>query len=306
MFLDDELQIFLVIAKTKSFSQAASKLHMSRPALSSKIKILESQYRVQFYNRSSQGVTLTEAGSIITEYAKRINKLKDKMDEDMAALNESYIPNLIIGASFADGSYLVPNLIKKFQTENPGSKMHLDVGYEPELFEKMYNFQIDFSIIEDQCKNSDFQSYLLGYKKLVCLAPNLPPWNELRQLVDVRKLLPLPMIIYEWESGRHLVGDRHFRREGFKLSDYNVVVRLDSYDAMIQAIINGIGYGWFPVVIAEKYLNKPNIICINVDTEPVNYEVNLVYYKMHELSDEAKSFIHLLREHCHKGYFDKF
>ncbi len=301
MFLEDELDIFLVIAKTRSFSQAASKLHMSRPALSNKIKMLESQYGVEFYKRSSQGVTLTEAGNIITEYAKRIIKLKDKMDEDMAALNESYIPNLVIGGSFADGANLLPKLIKKFKEENPSSKIHLDIGYEADLLDKMYNYQIDFSIIEDRCSNSDFQCHLLGYKKLVCLAPNLPPWNELRQPVNVRRLLPLPKIIYEWESGRHLVGDRHFRREGYKLSDYNVVVRLDSHEAMIQ----GIGYGWFPAVIAEKYLNTPHIICLSVDTEPVYYEVNLVYYKMHELSDQAMAFINLIHEHCPKDYFDR-
>ncbi len=305
MPMSDDLEIFLTIAKTKSFSQAANKLHMSRPALSNKIKMLESQYGIQLYSRSSQGVTPTEAGTIITEYSKRIMKLKEKMDADMAALNESYIPNLVIGGSFADGANLVPRFVRKFKEKNLHSKIHLDIGYEPYLIEKMYNYEIDFSIIEDQCNNSDFQCHLLGYKRLVCLAPNLPPFNELRQPVDVRRLLPLPMIIYEWDSGRHLIGDRHFRREGYKLSDHNVVVRLDSYDAMIQGILNGIGHGWFPSIVAEKYLNDPRIICLNIDTEPVYYEVNLVYYKMHELSEEATAFINLIKEDCPRDYFDK-
>lgn len=169
----------------------------------------------------------------------------------------------------------------------------------------MYDYEIDFSVIEDQCNNSDFECQLLGYKRLVCLAPNLAPWNQLRQPVSVRKLLPLPMIIYEWDSGRHLVGDRHFRREGYKLSDYNVVVRMDSYEAMVQGILNGLGYGWFPAVVAEQYLNSPNIISIDVDTEPVYYSVNIVYNKMHELSEEAKAFIKLLREQSPQGYFEK-
>mgnify|MGYP000901354334 FL=1 len=304
MLLDDELELFLVIPKAKSFSQAAKKLHMSRQALTNKIKVIESKYGIKFYNRTPKGVTLTEGGKIVTKYAKCIANIKRKMDEELAALQESYIPSLTIGGSFADGAHLIPKLINSFRRQNPDVKIHLDIGYEPELFAKMYNSQIDFSIIEDQCNESDFNCHLLGYKRLVCLAPNLPPWNILRQPVNVRKLLPLPKIIYEWDSGRHLIGDRHFRREGYKLSDYNVVVRLDSYEAMIEGILNGLGYGWFPAIVAEKYQNNPRIITIDVDTEPVYYEVNLVYHKMNELSDEAKAFIKLIKEQCPQNYFD--
>lgn len=304
MFLD-EIEILPVIAKTKSFSQAAKLLYLSRPALSNKIESIESMYGVKLYNRTSQGVTLTEAGYIITEYAKQIIKTKKQMDQELASLNESFIPSLTIGASYADGTYLLPKLIKGFRDKNPDSKIHMDVGYEPELIDKMYNSQINFSIIKGPCLNNDFYCHLLGYKRLVFLAPNLPPWNELRQPVEIKNLYPLPMIIYEWESARHLIGDQHFRKQhGDSLSNYNVVARLDTYDAMLQGIQCGLGFGLVPEVIAEKYRNNPNIITLAVKTSPVYYQVNLVYYKMAELSTEAQAFIEYIQDQSPRDYFE--
>lgn len=302
----EEMKIFTAISKTKSFSQAAKLLHMSRPAVCNKIESLEATYGVKLYNRTSQGVTLTEAGRIITEYAMRFIKINNEMDQKMAALKETFIPTLTIGASYADGTHLLPSLIKAFYNKNPDSKIHLDVGYEPELFEKMYNSQIDFSIIEDQCVNNDFHCQLLGHKRLVCLAPNLPPWNMLRQPVNVAELFPLPMIIYEWESGRHLIGDQHFRKHhGNGLHDYNVVARLDTYEAMLEGVQSGLGYGWFPAVVAKKYLNSPHIISLDIKTEPVFYQVNLVYNKMKELSLEAIAFIQFIQDHFPQNYFEE-
>lgn len=169
----------------------------------------------------------------------------------------------------------------------------------------MYDFQIDFSIIEDECKNSDFHVHLLGYKRLICLAPNLPPWNEAWQSVKIHKLASLPMIIYEWESGRHLIGDRHFRREGYRLADQNVVARLDSYEAMIEGIVNGLGWGWVPAVVADRYTNNPNVIVMEINTKPVYYEVNLVYHKMKDLSSEATAFIQFIKDNLPKDYFEQ-
>lgn len=302
----EEMKIFTAISKSRSFSQAAKQLHISRPALSKKIESLEYKYGVKLYNRTSQGVTLTKAGRIITEYAVRFIDINNEMDQELAALQESFLPTLTIGASYADGTYLLPSLIKSFYKKNPDSRIHLEVGYEPELLNKMQNSQIDFSIIEDQCIFNDFHCQLLGYKRLICLAPNIPPWSELRKPVEVRKLLPLPMIIYEWESGRHYIGDQHFRKyHGYRLKDYNVVVRLDTYEAMIEGIRSGLGFGLFPEEVAKKYLYDSRIICLDLKTEPIYYQVNLVYYKMKDLSLEAKAFIQFIQDNYPQDYFEK-
>ena len=57
------------------------------------------------------------------------------------------------------------------------------------------------------------------------------------QPVKVETLLEWPMIIYEWNSGRHMVGNRYFReRYGVSLMDHNMVARFDTHEAMLKRL----------------------------------------------------------------------
>lgn len=65
----DDIEILMVISETKSLSQAAERLYMSRPGLSQKIANIEARYGTKLYNRTSTGVVPTAAGQIVTKFA---------------------------------------------------------------------------------------------------------------------------------------------------------------------------------------------------------------------------------------------
>ena len=81
---------------------------------------------------------------------------------------------------------------------------------------------------------------VLGYKRLVFLAPDKAPYNQTVGSVPIETLLKWPMIVYEWHSGRHMVGNRHFReRYGLSLRDHNMVSCFDTHEAMVEGVRAG-------------------------------------------------------------------
>lgn len=58
----EELEVFIEVAKRKNVSQAASRLFLTQPTVSKKIKRLEKEIGFPLFNRQHQGVTLTKAG----------------------------------------------------------------------------------------------------------------------------------------------------------------------------------------------------------------------------------------------------
>lgn len=62
--LFDDIEVLLVLSKAKSLSQAAGQLCMSRPGLSQKIAAIEKQLGTSLINRTSTGISLTQAGKV--------------------------------------------------------------------------------------------------------------------------------------------------------------------------------------------------------------------------------------------------
>lgn len=303
MYIED-IEIIKVACESKSLSQAAEKLHMSRPSLSQKITTMECELHTQLFERTSQGVTPTRAGRIMAQFAQRVATMGDELEVELASLGESFEPDIVVGTSLADGVTLLPRMSKAFHDEHPDVKIHLNTGYEPELMKKLMNCSIDFALLEDRSMDSGFAWDLLGQEELIFVAPNTAPYNKLRQPVKYETLLPLPMIIYEWHSGRHMVGNRHFRvNYNSSLKDNNVVARMDTHEAMIRGVRAGLGWGSFPRCIWERYKEDDSIITLNVDTPPVLYDVSLVTVEDRLLSPIAEEFYGFVKENIPEDYF---
>lgn len=300
----DDIEVLITVSETKSLSQAAEKLFMSRPGLSQKIANIETRYGTKLYERTSTGVVPTPAGVIVTKFAHKISTLESALAAELAATDESFDSTIEVGMSLADGVALLPALVKKFHDLHPDALVHLEAGYEPELMEKIKNGKLDFAILENEPIEDGLKSETLGASKLVFLTPDRPPYNSVPQPIKVKQLLEWPMIIYEWNSGRHMVGNRHFRdRYGVSLLDHNLVARFDTHEAMVAGVRAGLGWGSVPQCIANRYRNEPGIIWPEIDTDPMRYPVDLVWSPERAISPLASEFIDFVRGNIPEGYF---
>ena len=57
----EEIEIIKAVSESKSLSQAADKLHMSRPNLSQKISMLEKDLGMQLYERTPLSISTTRS-----------------------------------------------------------------------------------------------------------------------------------------------------------------------------------------------------------------------------------------------------
>ena len=122
--------------------------------------------------------------------------------------------------------------------------------------------------------------------------------------MKVKTLLEWPMIIYEWNSGRHMVGNRHFRdRYGISLRDHNMVARFDTHESMMNGVRAGLGWASVPRCIARRYRHEPGVIWFDVDTDPMRYPVDLAWHSGRAIPPLALEFMNFIRENIPDGYF---
>lgn len=299
----DETEVILTLDKTRSLSRAAELLFMSRPGLSQKLASIESSYGRELYTRTSTGVVPTEAGQIVTRYARKVSQLESALAAELAASDEHFSSTIEVGMSVNDGAEILPRLVARFHEKHPDALVHLEAGYEPQLVKEVEDGTLDFAVVENIEAGAGMQTETLGYGVLEFCAPDKPPYNTATQPVPVKKILEWPMIIYEWDSGRHMVGNRQFReRYGISLMDHNMVARFDTHEAMINGAKAGLGWATIPHCIARKHRLDPGLIWFKVDTAPMRYPVKLLWKTDHIMSTLAMQFKEHVLEEAPKIY----
>lgn len=238
------------------------------------------------------------------KFAQNMADMERVMASQIAAIDEHFPANVTVGMSFADGVTLLPRLVAQYVKEQPDARVHLDAGYEPELVQKLKDGELDFAILENQPLEPGIVTEVLGYKKLVFLAPDKAPYNQMPGPVPIDTLLKWPMIVYEWHSGRHMVGNRHFRERYGLLAARPQHGRLLRYPRGYDRRREG-GARWatLPECIASRYRNEPGIIRFKVATDTMWYPVSLTWPSSCSPSDEARDFANFVRENIPEGYF---
>lgn len=305
--LFEEVEVLLILAEAKSLSQAADRLYMSRPGLSQRIANIEKKFGVKLYERTSTGIRMTKAGEYVTAFARNTANLERVLASQLAAIDESFPATLEVGMSFNDGVALLPKLVAEYvKEEDPSARVHLEAGYEPELIDKLRAGELDFAMVENQPEEPGIVDEVLGYTQLVFVAPNKPPYNQITHPLPVETLLAWPMVIYEWHSGRHMVGNRHFReRYGLSLQDHNMIACFDTHEAMIEGVKAGLGWATIPECIYARYRHDPDIVRFKVNTPLMWYPVSLAWSSEHNLKDSARAFLDFIRGNIPDNYFSE-
>lgn len=287
----DDTDIFLALERTRSLSRAAEQLYMSRPGLSQRLAGIEASYGRKLFERTSAGVRPTHAGRVIIRYAHKVKQMEGALEAELAAADERFSSTIEMGMSLNDGVEILPALVASFARVHPEALVHLEAGYEPELVEKLRSGALDFALVENCSVEESLSRSLLGYDVLEFCAPATTPYTATPQPVKVETLLEWPMIIYEWNSGRHMVGNRYFReRYGISLMDHNMVARFDTHEAMVNGAKAGLGWASVPRCIARRYRHDPDLIWFKADTESMFYPVELVWCTDRACSPLAREF----------------
>src|SRR5438094_540085 len=117
-----QLEVFLAVAREKSFSRAATRIHSSQPTLSEHVSELEGELGKKLFFRQGRGreVTMTEAGRVFEQYAAAAVSAVEGARQALADLDGLAHGSLLIGASTTPGLYVMPSLIAAFRAKYSG------------------------------------------------------------------------------------------------------------------------------------------------------------------------------------------
>ena len=129
----ENLIAFLFVAKEKSFSNAAAKLFLTQPAVTTKIKCLERQFGAKLFLNTSKQFQLTDASKEILPIAEEIYKKSKEIENIMASYNNVDRGVLRIGASRSLSQTYLPLIVNIFSDHYPNIQISVTEGASHEI-----------------------------------------------------------------------------------------------------------------------------------------------------------------------------
>src|SRR2546422_996910 len=121
----DQLRGFYQVAKLRSFTEAASKLYLTQPAISLQVKALEKELGEKLFERVGRRISLTLAGEILSRRAEEIVGKVDEIRSVMGELSTLERGRFRLGASDTTSLYFIPDLIKEFRAAHPNIELQI-------------------------------------------------------------------------------------------------------------------------------------------------------------------------------------
>jgi len=172
------MEYIYAVYREKSFSKAAQKLFVSQPWLSATIKKAEQELGMPLFDRSTNPVSLTQAGRYYIEQAERIMAIEEEMQTRLQELRDSHRTELHIGSSMFFCTYVLPSLMEDFRLQYPQVTLTFTEGGNKTLLEKLLDGQLDFMLEAEHPEHNRVVSIPWASEEIVLAVPVGNPVNE--------------------------------------------------------------------------------------------------------------------------------
>lgn len=286
-----QLTSFLAVARERSFSRAARKIHLSQPTLSEHIQELERELGTRLFLRGVRQVALTEAGRIFEPRAARVIAAADDARHSVLELDGLARGSLLIGAGTTPGVYVLPHVIAAFQARYPGVELTLRIANSRVIEEEIRAERLDIGIVGGHVLGPGERCVAAGLlDELVLIVARNHPWAR-RGVVGRRELVAERLLIRETGSATRQVMERALQHAGITVSR---TMELDHTEAIKQSVVAGLGVAFVSTCAVAGEVRSRQLAVVRVRGLRIRRHFHVIHGERRELSASARAFLPLL------------
>jgi DNA-binding transcriptional LysR family regulator len=237
------LSVFLAVARHLNFRRAAETLHLSQPAVSKHIHLLEAELGLALFERRGNRVALTEAGRMLQDYGQRVSMLTDEIRRALAELQGLQRGGLRIGASTTPGLYLLPERLARFRVDHPGVETQLVIGNSADISRRVASGELDLGFVGALPDAGGLQVRPFAEDEVVLIAPPRHPLarRAAGKATGLAALAQETWIMREAGSGTREVALAGLAEQGITPAR---TMELSGCEAVKRAVAAGLGVGF--------------------------------------------------------------
>jgi DNA-binding transcriptional LysR family regulator len=238
------LRYAVAVADTLNFTRAAERLHIAQPPLTQQIRALENEIGLTLFDRTNRKVSLTAAGAVFVEHARRILRDVEGMTAASQRVHRGEEGRLVIGFLSSIAFDYFPRVMRTFRTRYPAAQVELLEMKHLPLLNALRSGTVDLAFIRKFFDDPAIRVQQVLLERFVAILPAGHPLSKHRTIDPSR--LAEESFVTVMKRGAPSVYAHTIsicRKAGF---EPNVVQEANDIQACVGLVSGGIGVSIVP------------------------------------------------------------
>jgi DNA-binding transcriptional LysR family regulator len=286
-----QLQAFVILARTGSFTHTAREIFLTQSAVSHSMKALESDAGCRLLDRVGKKVMLTQAGEHLLKHAEIILREMQSARDGIEQLGKWGRGRLRVGATSTMCTALLPAVLREFKESFPHSHIQVEPGDSQDLISSLEQQRIDLALMLSAAADERFEMVPIFADELVFIAAPLHPWAK-TSMPPRAEIARQNLIIYRKSSQTFRIVDEYFRAEDIVL---NTIIELGSMEAIKELVKLGLGVSIVAPWVVQRELEDGSLVALPLGRKKLKREWAVVHWRGRRLTLAEETFVGLCR-----------
>lgn len=289
-----QLEVFVKVAETGSFSKGAEAAFITQSTVSQHISALEDEFGLRLLDRTGKGALPTEGGKLLLDRARRLLDCAREIPIALSRFKGIEEANLNVAGSSIPGEYMIPAALPIMIDKFPGVTVVLLQGDSREVLEKVMAEEVEMGVVGGRFSEESLDFTPFAKDELVLIASPGHRWSGVSSITK-EELLREPFIIRETGSGTGKASAKALRDSGIDHGKMRVAAHLGSNEGVKRAVMAGIGVSFVSAISVQRELTQGMLVQVPVQDVSIRREFYLATRKGRELSPAAAAFGEIMK-----------
>ncbi|MCH6553222.1 MAG: LysR family transcriptional regulator [Acidobacteria bacterium] len=285
-----QLEVFLAVARERSFSRAAKTLLRTQPAISLAIRRLEEELGESLFDRSSKAAALTDAGELLLDYAQRLTNLRREIPAAVSELRSLHRGRVRVGANETGALYLLP-LIARYRQLYPHVRVEIVRSLGRNIPRELLQRSLDLGVLSYQPRDPHLASVVVFRDRLSFIVYPAHPLAR-RQRVSIQAL---GQEIFAAHNIRSHYRERVLRTFEKHRVPLHMDIELPTVESIKKFVQMRQAVALVPRMCIEAELANRAVVEVEIPELRIERKLRVVYRRGDPLSHAARSFLQVVK-----------
>ena len=287
-----QVEAFLAVGTFGGFRRAAAALRLTQPAVSARIRALEDSLSVRlFERRQGHGLALSAAGRALRPHAEQLLQAVAQARQAVHDIRPASGGAIQIAAVLSICTYLLPDVLQRFQAAHPSVMITVRSGHSKEVLEMVLRGDSEIGLARS-LHHPEVETVSLRDDPLV-LVGRSASWPARERRARLEQIADRPLIFFDRGSSDWTLTQGLFRRAGLVP---NVALEVETIETAKRMVERGMGLAFLPNLAVGRELRRRSLAAIEiVDAEPIARSLDVIHPRSRPLSTAARALLQALR-----------